>query len=250
MQEKLLSDLVEKLAGENSGLIVGILFNKKNVNEFLIAKRMELTINQVRNILYKLSNFGLVSFIRKKDNRKGWYIYYWTLNTEKSLAMIEKSLKDKIDSLEKSLNSRETERFFICKSCGIEVTEEKALEMGFSCEECAEIYELAENTKNIKDLKSKKTKIKNELETIKTELDKVREKLRKKKERANKKEEKELEKEKARKKEERKKARAKTAKKKPTKKVVKKAKKKVAKKKKVVKKPVKKKVTKKVKKKK
>ena len=91
MQEKLLSDLVEKLAGENSGLIVGILFNKKNVNEFLIAKRMELTINQVRNILYKLSNFGLVSFIRKKDNRKGWYIYYWTLNTEKSLAMIEKS---------------------------------------------------------------------------------------------------------------------------------------------------------------
>ena len=97
MQIKLLHDLVEELAGVNTGRIVSILFGKKDVNEFLIAKKMELTINQVRNILYRLSADGLVSFIRKKDKRKGWYIYYWTLKTEKCLVRLEQSLIRKIE---------------------------------------------------------------------------------------------------------------------------------------------------------
>ncbi|MAG39718.1 hypothetical protein CMI41_02015 [Candidatus Pacearchaeota archaeon] len=187
MQEKLLFDLVEELAGEETGRIVSILFNKKNVNEFLISRKMELTINQVRNILYKLSNFGLVSFIRKKDNKKGWYIYYWTLNTEKSLAMIESSLQKKITELQQELQRRETERFFVCKPCGIETTEALALEHGFSCEECAEVYNLSDNTKIIRETKSKITKKQREHELIKIELAGVREKIKKKRERAYKK---------------------------------------------------------------
>ncbi len=257
MQEKLLFDLVEEIAGENNGRIVPILFNKKNVNEFLIAKKMELTINQVRNILYKLSNHGLVSFNRKKDNKKGWYIYFWTLNTEKSLKMIEDSLERRANRLTEELYKRENERFFVCKSCDIEVTEATALEHGFSCEECADVYELADNTKIIRETKSKITRTKNELVTIKEELKTIREKKRKKIERANKKAEKEKAAEKERRRLERKaerdKLKAATAKKSPAKKkaakkTVKKAtKKKTAKKavKKTAKKVAKKKVTKK-----
>ena len=66
MQVKLLHDLVEELAGVDTGRIVGILFDKKDVNEFLIAKKMELTINQVRNILYKLSAALLANILATK----------------------------------------------------------------------------------------------------------------------------------------------------------------------------------------
>ncbi len=193
MQEKLLYNLIEDLAGEGNGRIVEILFNKKDVNEFLIAKKMELTINQVRNILYKLSNHGLVSFIRKKDKKKGWYIYYWTLNTEKSLALIEQFLKKKISNFNEQLNNRQTKRYYTCPYCQIEVTEDIALEHGFSCEECAEIYELSINTPHIRDIKTKTTRTTRELDQIKAELEVVREKLRKKKERAIKKADKEAE---------------------------------------------------------
>ncbi|MGK0209217.1 MAG: transcription factor E [Patescibacteria group bacterium] len=184
MQVKLLSNLVEELAGEETGFIAEILFNKKDVNEFLIAKKMELTINQVRNILYKLSNHGLVSFIRKKDTKKGWYIYYWTLNVQKCLEMIEKSLNDKISKFEQGIESRDTERFYICKPCGIEVTEEKALEHGFSCEECADIYELSDNAPHSRDLKSKRTRLQKELQTIQEELSELKAKEAKRKKRA------------------------------------------------------------------
>lgn len=191
MQVKLLHDLVEEMAGVGTGKIVEILFGKKDVNEFLISKKMEMTINQVRNILYKLSAEGLVTFVRKKDKRKGWYIYYWTLKNEKCLIKIEQSLIKKINDLRAILDNRETKGFYVCKACQIEVNEEKALEDGFTCEECAEVYELSDNSSMIRDTKSKITRTEKDLNMIQGELESLREKEAKKRARANKKLEKE-----------------------------------------------------------
>lgn len=191
MQRKLLFDLVEDLAGEGNGRIVDVLYEKKDVNEFSISKKLELTVNQVRNILYKLSNYGLVSFIRKKDKRKGWYIYYWTLNTEKSFELIEKYLEKRINFFETELKKRETDRYYTCPSCGIEVKEAVALEQDFVCDECAEIYELVDNSPYIRDLKSKITRNSKLLDSIKEELEAVRLKKKAKRERAARKAEKE-----------------------------------------------------------
>ena len=181
MQIKLLKSLVEELAGESSGTIVDILFEKRDVNEFLIAKKMSLTINQVRNILYKLSAEGLVSFTRKKDKRKGWYIYFWTLNTEKCLVRLEQSLIMKIKQLNEELKTRELKRFYQCKPCGIEVTEESALAHDFTCEECAEVYELVNNEEPIKEIKGKILRTERDLKMIQDELIIIRQKSEKKK---------------------------------------------------------------------
>ena len=89
---KLLKIVIEDLINKQSVEIIDLLAGKKNVNEFSIAKNLNLTINQTRNILYKLSDFGLVSFIRKKDKRKGWYIYFWTLNIHQALSLLNKNL--------------------------------------------------------------------------------------------------------------------------------------------------------------
>ena len=181
MQIKLLKSLVEEIAGESSGTIVDILFEKRDVNEFLIAKKMSLTINQVRNILYKLSAEGLVSFTRKKDKRKGWYIYFWTLNTEKCLVRLEQSLIMKIKQLNEELKTRELKRFYQCKPCGIEVTEESALAHDFTCEECAEVYELVNNEEPIKEIKGKILRTERDLKMIQDELIIIRQKSEKKK---------------------------------------------------------------------
>jgi len=182
MQINILRSLVEEMAGVGTGLIVDILFDKDDVNEFLIAKKMDLTINQVRNILYKLSAEGLVSFTRKKDKKKGWYIYFWTLDKEKCLKKIEVEYAKKLSDLKQTLSDRENKRYYICKGCNIEVGEEKALESDFSCDECTEVYELVDNTNAIRDIKGKITKKENELKEIKTELEMERERVDKKKE--------------------------------------------------------------------
>lgn len=182
MKINILKSFIEELAGANSVQIVDILVDKENVNEFLIAKKMDLTINQVRNILYKLSAEGLVSFIRKKDKRKGWYIYFWTLSNEKCFKKIEEDYIKKIEELLKSLSRRENDRYYICKGCNIEVEEQKALEEDFSCEECTEVYELVNNTNMVRDLKGKITKKENELKEIRKYLEEEQEKVKKKRE--------------------------------------------------------------------
>ncbi len=199
--KKLLKKILKELAGTEAEKIVEILYGKKNVNEFIIAKKLNLTINQTRNILYKLGDEGLVSFVRKKDNKKGgWYIYFWTLETEKGLEKYkDKTLLD-IGELNKQLKNRESERYYQCKNCSIELNEENALLNNYTCPECGETVEVKEPTEIINSIKVEIKKLDDNLIIINQELTEMEAKDVKSKERKMKVELKKKEEERAEKK--------------------------------------------------
>jgi transcription initiation factor TFIIE subunit alpha len=177
MQVELLKSIVSSFAGQSSEGIVDLLFNKKNVNEFLIAKNLELTINQTRNILYKLADEGLVSFIRKKDKKKGgWYTYFWTLNSGKSLLKFRDKLVVDIENLTNQLDSRKSKTFFYCKNCEIEYNEENALLHEYTCPECGEILEVRESGEIVSHLESELVKLKELLGQVNVEVEEVEKK--------------------------------------------------------------------------
>jgi len=213
MQIKFLKSIVEDLIGKPPTAIIDLLHEKKDVNEFIIAKKLDLTINQTRNILYKLSDYGLVSFIRKKDKKKGWYIYFWTLNTYKSLKLLEEKLEKELEELNKELENRTKNQFYNCNTCMIEVSDENALLNNFSCPECEEIYELSEGTEIKQQIERKINKIKKEIELVSEERKKEEDKLDKKKEKKIKRAEDEKSKKRADKKKENAEKRAKEKKK-------------------------------------
>src|SRR3989344_6210695 len=191
MQIKFLKTIVEDLVGKQSIPIIDLLVGKKDVNEFQIAKKLNLTINQTRNILYKLSDYSLVSFIRKKDRKKGWYIYFWTLNIFQSLDLFENNLKKELNQVESELKNRKENRFYICKTCSIEVSEENALLNDFVCPECEEVYQLGDNQEIIQQLTKRIIKLNKEIELVSLEKGKESEKIEKKKVKKIKKAEKE-----------------------------------------------------------
>ncbi len=180
-QIRLLKSIVENLINKQAVPIIDLLVGKKHVNEFLIAKKLKLTINQTRNILYKLSDFGLVSFIRKKDKRKGWYIYFWTLNTYQSLNLLESNLSKELENLESQLKNRKEKRYYICKTCSIEVNEENALLNDFICPECEEVYQLSESKENIESLQKEISKLKRDIDLVISERKMEESKIEKKK---------------------------------------------------------------------
>jgi transcription factor E len=177
MQQKLLETVIGNVGGKPAVEVLKILENAKNVNEFLIAKKLGLTINQVRNTLYQLSNHRLITFIRKKDNKKGWYTYYWTLNKKRCLEFLKQEIEKEKNELFNKLKSRETKRFYFCRTCVVDVSEETALSHDFTCQECGDVYELKDNSTMIKELKifidRKERQIKNVEDEIKliTEID-------------------------------------------------------------------------------
>jgi len=242
--QKLLKKIIPDFAGQGSEKLVDLLYNKQNVNEFLIAKKMELTINQTRNILYKLADEGLVGFIRKKDKKKGgWYTYFWTLRAKKSLLKYKEDKVEKVEKLETQLKKRETEHHYYCKNCDLEYTEENAMLQEYTCIECGEVLEIREIEKITNHLKNEIKNLEENLIQINIELESLEAKEEKSKTRKLKVEQKKKELERKKRRLEREKERAKEAKRlgKPLKKKVKKKAKKKKTKKKAKKKPARKK---------
>ncbi|MBI3333902.1 hypothetical protein HYZ97_00230 [Candidatus Pacearchaeota archaeon] len=171
MQVTLLKSIISSFAGTNASGIVDLLYGKKNVNEFLIAKKLNLTINQTRNILYKLADEGLVSFVRKKDNKKGgWYTYFWTLNSGKSLLKFRDTMDKTITSLRSQLQSRKQGRFYLCKNCHLEFNEEQALLHTYACPECGEVLEVKDTSAEIQELEREIAKLEQALSKVNDEL--------------------------------------------------------------------------------
>ncbi|MCA9487346.1 MAG: hypothetical protein KC516_00080 [Nanoarchaeota archaeon] len=251
MLDNLLREIVTIVVGKQAEPIADLLNSGSHVNEFIIAKKLDVTINQTRNILYKISNFGLVSSIRKKDKKKGWYTYFWKFEILKCLEFLREIYSKKFDELTQEIRERNEKRFYVCERCNIEMEEEEALAKDFACEECGDLLTVKDSSKVIKDLERNLSKIKEKMDAIDVEIEKEKISLEKIKLKEIKKAEKEKEKKKEAAKIARrvkKKASEKTVKKKTVKKKTSKkktTKKKTPKKKTVKKKTVKKKTSKK-----
>ena len=187
MIDVFLKEVIAYAAGKPAENITEILSVKKYVNEFLIAKKIGLTINQTRNILYKLSDSGLVSSIRKKDKKKGWFTYFWKIEALKSLEFLSQVLLKQVEQINSQIKSRESKQFYICERCNIELAEEKALLQDFICTECGEVFKIKDNFKFLKELKRNLEKIKNKLSFINKEIEKEKAKIEKEKFKENKK---------------------------------------------------------------
>jgi len=183
--------VITSIVGKFGEELVELLDGKKYINEFIIAKKLDLTINQTRNILYKISDYGLVSSIRKKDKKKGWYTYFWKIEILKSLEFLERILLKRVNEIANQIKSRTEKQFYVCKRCSIEITEEKALTHDFVCHECGDVYSSKDNSLVIKGLEKEKNKFEKQLNLVDEEIQKEKAKLEKAKIRKLKKMEKE-----------------------------------------------------------
>lgn len=177
MLKNFLKEVVSIVVGKPAEEVVDLLDSDKYVNEFIIAKKLNLTINQTRNILYKISDYGLVSSIRKKDKKKGWYTYFWKIEVLKSLEFLREVIQKNLNQLKSQIKSRETKRFYICERCNIEFNEENAMLHDFTCPECGEIFTIKDNEKVIKEFKKNEEKFENKLKLINIEINSEKEKL-------------------------------------------------------------------------
>lgn len=172
MDKKLIKESFVEAAGKIAEPIADFLDGKKYMNEFLIAKKLDLPINQTRNILYRMSEHGIVSSTRKKDKKKGWFTYSWKIEELKSLDFIRSVFEKKLSQLNNQINSRESKEFYICERCHIEFNEENALLHDFICPECGSVLMLKDNSKLIKELRKNAEAYESVLKTVNEEIEK------------------------------------------------------------------------------
>ena len=153
--KKLIEEVVKELVGDEALDIIFYLRGKTRISEFIIAEELDLEIHKTRNILYRLLEHNIVTFMRKKDKIKGWYICYWDFNESLVPYLSEKIASQKVDKLKERLNREQGGQFYMCKNACVRMDFEKAIEFNFKCPECGEIMNLQDNNRTIEFLKQR-----------------------------------------------------------------------------------------------
>lgn len=148
---------VAEVIGEEAIPVVQYLKGKRNISEFKIAESIRAEVNSVRKMLYAMQTNNLVSYYRKKDRQKGWYISYWTLNDPGFGHLAVATKKHKLQQLKERLHKEEVNHglFYICSGLCVRLEFDRAADISFKCPECGSTLLHQDNSKTIEQLRQK-----------------------------------------------------------------------------------------------
>jgi len=163
LTEKKIEDTIKYMVGEDVVPLVKKLRKKENISEFKLADQLKEDIKRVRNKLYRLAEVNLVSFTRKKDKKKGWYIYYWTFKKDQIRYLHRKIKEERLSKLKEKLEKEEKEQFFICPKKCVRLNFDQAVNFEFRCPECNELVTQEDVSERVKEIKKEIRELKKEL---------------------------------------------------------------------------------------
>ena len=166
LPDNLIKELISDYIGNDAVSLVLLINDKENVSELKIAEKLNVTVNEVRNILYRLNEKDLVSSTRKKDNKKGWYIYFWTFDAIKAKNLLTDYKKNRINQLSSSLSQEQNIVFFKCPKDHTRLSNEQALEYEFKCPECTTLLQQEDKTRRIDSIKNEMKRLENDLSEL------------------------------------------------------------------------------------
>ena len=164
INNKDLDELITTLVGEDVLPLFHILLLKSNISEFKLAEMLNITVNQVRNMLYRLNEHTLVDFIRKKDKKKGWYIYYWSLNKKRLDGVTLKLKQKQLEDLKVRFSREKEGLFYVCPMGCMRLQMEQAMEYEFRCQECGTLMKEQDNQKTVSNIKKMISDLEQELQ--------------------------------------------------------------------------------------
>lgn len=156
--------LASILGGNEYVKVVRALLNNENATDEEIASASGLKINVVRRVLYDLFGKSLISGVRVRDPKKGWYVYQWRAQPEQVETFLNNKKRKILQRLKERLNYEETRSFYYCgTSTCRKRTFEESMELFFKCPECGNPLQPYDNSELIKALKWKIGQLEEEL---------------------------------------------------------------------------------------
>ena len=113
-----------------------------------IASSTGLRKNMLIKVLYDLFGKGLITGVRVKDERKGWFVYRWRSRHDEVENFIHMQKKKVLERLQQRLDFENGSDFYHCgnNDCS-RITFEEALELFFKCPSCGQTVDVKKNEK-------------------------------------------------------------------------------------------------------
>jgi len=160
---ELLIKATNMIGGDNAVKIAKVLKELGRATDDQLASKSGVNLNEVRKILYALHNASLVSIDRARDEKTGWFIFYWRLQPENAEGFIINQKRKILERLQAKLNHEKTHDFYQCPNCKLRMTFENAVESLFQCSHCQGPLEHVDNAQIVKILEDRIGMIRKEL---------------------------------------------------------------------------------------
>jgi transcription initiation factor TFIIE subunit alpha len=154
------------LGGDDYIRVARALLNNENASDEEIASATGLKINNVRRSLYDLFGRSLISGIRVRDLKRGWFVYRWKAQRDQVDGFISMQKNKTLTRLAQRLDHESLHEFYHCgtPSC-YSIPFEQAMESFFRCPQCNMSLKRAENSELKQALSWKTEQITQEMES-------------------------------------------------------------------------------------
>ena len=128
------------IGGDEYLKVARSLLKTEDATDEEIASSTGLRINMVRRVLYDLFGKGLITGVRVKDERKGWFVYRWRSRRDEVENFIENQKKKILNRLQQRMDYENSSDFYHCgnEDCS-RATFEDSLELFFKCPSCGQV---------------------------------------------------------------------------------------------------------------
>src|SRR5437773_3295007 len=160
-----LARLASFFGGEEALNVVKALAQAGTTTDDVIATQANVRLNTARKVLYKLYDHALVTVVRSRDEKTGWFIYHWKLQPDQLDAFVRSRKKKALEKMRSRLEYEKGHSFFMCKGClTVRVTFEEAMESAFRCSSCNGQLISEDNSRTVQVLEDLSKKIESELQ--------------------------------------------------------------------------------------
>jgi len=144
-------ELAENLVGEEGRKVVSIIAERGEITDEELAKILQKPTNEVRILLHRLFESRILKYRRERDEKIGWYVYFWRLTDESAETIYTQRKRKVLEKLKKRLNYERQNTFYMCVNRDIpRLTFDEAFNNMFKCPVCGAILEPYDNTAIIK----------------------------------------------------------------------------------------------------
>ncbi|HIP90056.1 MAG TPA: hypothetical protein EYH22_00700 [Candidatus Nanopusillus sp.] len=153
---------------DNIQKIINAIAEKDTFTEKELKKKLKIKENEIRKVLYRLHELGVVYPIKTVVIKEGKYDYEWGARINDIEEIYKIIVERELEKLEKEKSSL-PEMVYMCEYCDLQFDFDKAEEYDFKCPECGSILmpkrnlricEIEETIQRLKDLLVKARQLK------------------------------------------------------------------------------------------
>ncbi|MEM1516384.1 MAG: TFIIB-type zinc ribbon-containing protein [Thermofilum sp.] len=152
-KDEVLVALARRMCGEEAARVMALLIGRVEESDEEIAAELGMDVVKVRRILNELFEARLVKYRRARDEKEGWYKYFWRVTDEPPERILEDRKRLLIKLLEGLLDREAGEEYYYCPACGRRYTATEADDLNYTCRKCGEVLEPYDNSKSVDKIK-------------------------------------------------------------------------------------------------